>query len=110
MLRDPETFKREVQSSGHPLAAHSLNQKRLGIYMDRLRTGDISKKEGRSQRRKERLVQEIQTYVEGKESRIRGRVEAVLAGYDGSCPEVFSAELAYLRRLGVVYERFERVN
>lgn len=107
-MRDPETFRREIKQSGHPLASHSLNQQRLGSYMDRLRSEDTSKKQDRSRRRKERFVQEIKSYVEEKNSRIKGRVEAVLAGYDGSCPEVFSAELAYLRRLGVVYKRFER--
>src|SRR5438046_2564580 len=94
-----ETIRDTIIRSGDPLWRHSLNQKSTKDIAQQMERG-VSRKSLMSQRKKERLQEEITATDEQKVLRIKERIEAVLNGYDGTLPETFRSELAFLRAHG----------
>ncbi len=89
-----------IADSGSPIAQHSMNQRCLKIAYDCGRSfeQDIPKKIHMAEKRHTRRLKELEKH---KVERVLSRVLAVVNGYDGYDPEVYSREVAFLRRNGI---------
>ncbi len=89
-----------IVDSGSPIANHSTNQRYLKIGHDRGRCfeQDVPRKVKMAEKRHTRRLKELEKH---KVERVLSRVLAVINGYDGYDPEVYSREVAFLRRNGI---------
>ncbi len=89
-----------IADSGSPIAQHSTNQRCLKIAYDRGRcfSQDVPRKIQMAEKRHSRRLKELEKH---KVERVLSRVLAVFNGFDGFDGEVFSKELAFLKRNGI---------
>ncbi len=103
-MSETRQFRTYIIDSGDPMTVVNLNQASLKHHLSQTRKLDEPRKSARARRRKERFFAEAIKHEEAKTERVERRVRAVIyGGYDGTNPQVLTAELKFLARRGIVF-------
>lgn len=92
-----EVLRTNIFETNSPPVGHSLNQRNIRESLDGQNRLDTQRNLHITQRKKEKLLKEIQEHQSAKIARIIKRVQSALDGHDGTNFQTLACEMNYLK-------------